>query len=170
MKQNKYFAAALIAGGLIITSCEKAAVKDGDKPSDPTTTKEPAAPVSQLEEGKRVFSGLSSGLEKAVTALESVTDEASAKQAAETIKAVSAELNALKPKAAEVKALLTEEEAKQLETHAMESMQPLMGRMTVVMQKVMADAKTGDLLAPVMEDLRKAMAPPRAVEPPSHAE
>ena len=47
-----------------------------------------------------------------------------------------------------------------METAAEAGMKPLMGRMTTVMQKVMTNPETADVLMPAMDGFNKAMAPP----------
>ena len=120
-----------------------------------------------MDEAKAILGKLASGVEKVVVALEAATDKASAESAAATIKSTSAELSALEPKAKELEAKLSEAETTAMETAAEAALNPLMGRMTEVMQKVMANPETAEALMPAMEALTKAMAAPGAGAPPN---
>ena len=104
-----------------------------------------------------------------MVALESVTDKASATTAAETIKSASAGIGALSPLAKELETKLSETEKTAMETAAEAGMKPLMGRMTAVMQKVMTNPETGDILMPAMDGFNKAMAPPADSPAPAPA-
>ena len=158
MKRTHILTVTALAASLL-ASCDKPKTTDasGDKPAQ-----KEAAPATPMEKAEALMTKLSGGLETAVVALESITDKATAEAAAAKIKTVSAELSALAPQAQALKTSLSEEDAKAMETMSMEKMKPLMGRMTEAMQKVMTNPETGDILMPVMDEFRKAMAPPRA--------
>ena len=158
MKRTNILTIAAIATSLL-ASCDQteSTTTPADQPVQKDTT--PATPKEQAD---ALLGKLAGGLETTVVALESITDKASAEAAAAKIKKASTELSALAPQAQALKAELSEEDSQAMETAAMEKMKPLMGRMTTVMQKVMTDPEVGEILMPVMEDFRKAMAPPSA--------
>ena len=147
---------------IVAVSCDKA-----DKPAAAPTAAEKPAALTPLDEAKTLLGTLSKSLEKVVTTLEGVTDKASAETAAATIKSVSAELKSLTPKAQAIKETLPDADKQAMETEAMPAMKPWMGRMSEVMQKVMADPEVASVLGPVMNEFSQAMAPPKSTPPSS---
>lgn len=158
MKTTSRYAIVLLAAGSLLASCNKSEKDTGD------TGAPPAAPVpmAPIDEAKDILGKLTAGIEKVVVALESVTDKASAETAAATILGVSTEISTLGPKAKALDGKLSEADKTAMETAAEAGMKPLMGRMTEVMQKVMANPETAEVLMPAMEAFNKAMAPPSA--------
>lgn len=150
---------ALIVVGTLVVSCNKSEETSTMAETPPAA---PAAPATPVDQAKEILGKLTAGIEKVVVALEGVTDKASAEAAAATIKAVSTELGALGPQANELESKLTEADKTAMETAAEAGMMPLMGRMTAVMEKVMANPETSAIIMPAMEAFNKAMAPPSA--------
>jgi hypothetical protein len=164
MKATTSLTLAIVAAGSLLVSCSKSTETTGKTGTPPP----PAAPAPAvpIDQAKEILGKLTSGIEKVVVALEAVTDKASAETAAATIKSVSAELSTLGPRANELEAKLSEAEKTAMETAAEAGMKPLMGRMTEVMQKVMTNPETADVLMPAMDAFNKAMAPPSASPQP----
>jgi len=161
MKSTTRLALVLVAASGLLVSCDKPKEPAADTNTAAKTAAKPAAaPATPLEQANEILGKLTSGIEKVVVALESVTDKASAEAAAATIKSASAEISALGPKAKELEAKLSEADKTAMETAAEAGMKPLMGRMTEVMQKVMTNPETADVLMPAMDGFNKAMAPP----------
>lgn len=152
MKPTALLTIALLTSGLLL-SCDKSKDKEADKKTE-------TAPSTPKEKADELLTKLSAGFEKTVTALESVTDKASAEAAAIKIKEASAELSALSSQAKALESELSEEEKKAMETSAMKKMEPLMGRMTEVMQKVMTIPDAAEVLMPAIQDFQKAMSSP----------
>ena len=159
MKTSIWRTLALVAAGSLLVSCGKPAETAAKKETPPPA---PAAPAAPVDQAKAILGKLTAGMEKVVVALEAVTDKASAETAAATIKGVSTEIATLGPQAKELETKLTEADKTAMETAAEAGMKPIMGRMTAVMQKVMANPETAAILMPAMESFNKAMAPPSA--------
>jgi hypothetical protein len=158
MKTSVLRTLALVVAGSLVVSCNKSK-EAADKAEQPTAAPAAAA-ATPLDQSKEILGKLTSGIEKVVVALEGVTDKASAEKAAATIKGVAAEIGTLGPKAQELETKLSEEDKTAMETAAEAGMMPLMGRMTAVMEKVMSNPETSEVLMPAMEEFNKAMAPP----------
>lgn len=156
MKSTTRLVFSLIATGGILASCDKPKETNGDTGTVPVA----ATPATPMEQAEQILGKLTSGLEKVVVALESVTDKDSAEAAAATIMSVSAEISALGPQAKDLQTKLSDAEQDAMENAAEAGMKPLMGRMTEVMQKVMVNPETADVLMPAMDAFNQAMAPP----------
>jgi DNA repair exonuclease SbcCD ATPase subunit len=150
MKPTFLLSLALLASGLLV-SCEKPKEAEADKP------KTEAVPETPMQKSEALMAKAKDQMEQLVSALEGVTDKASAETAAAKIKEISVELAKVGPQVEVLKKELSEEENATMKKSGEAMMESLMGRMQTAGEKIEANPELNAILEPALMEFGKAM-------------